>query len=67
MSDEGGVEKVLVNAGQLKYLGPNRAFLAILFALWAARKKPGQWGRLMKLAVLTTGLGGYGYWTGFFS
>jgi hypothetical protein len=64
MSD--GVDKVLAKAGELKFLGPNRAFLALLFALWTARKKSGLWG-LTKLGLLAGGLVGYGYWNGFFS
>jgi hypothetical protein len=65
MSDESEVEKVLSSADKLKYLGRNRAFIALLFALWAARKKGGLWTTLTKLALLA-GAGGYGYWTGFF-
>jgi hypothetical protein len=65
MSDESEVEKVLLSAGQLKYLGPNRAFLTLLVALWAARKKGGTFSLFVKLCVLVGGAGGYGYWSGF--
>jgi hypothetical protein len=67
MSDENEVEKVLLSAGQLKYLGPNRAFFTLLVALLAARKKGGILGFLTKLCVLAGGAGGYGYWNRFFT
>jgi hypothetical protein len=64
MSDGSDVEKVLASADKLKFLGPNRAFFALLFALWTARKKSGLWSALTKLCVLA---GAGGYWTGFLS
>jgi hypothetical protein len=39
MSDEGAVEKVLLRAGELKFLGRNRAFITLLFAVWRPAKK----------------------------
>jgi hypothetical protein len=66
MSDESEVDKVLSSAAELKFLGRNRAFVALLFALWMARKKGGLWSALTKLGLLA-GVGGYGYWNGFFS
>ena len=66
MSDESEVEKVLSRAGDLKFLGRDRAFLTLLFALWTASKKSGPLSRLTKLAVVAIGLGGYGYWKRFF-
>jgi hypothetical protein len=65
MSDE--VEKVLLRAGELKFLGRDRAFFALLFALWTARRKRGVLSILMKLGLLAGGVGGYGYWNGFFN
>jgi hypothetical protein len=67
MSDESEIEKVLASADKLKYLGRNRAFFALIFALWAARRKGGLWSALAKLGLVTAGVGGYGYWNGFFS
>ena len=67
MSDESEIEKVLSSADKLKFLGRNRAFIALLFALWTARKKGGLLGALKKGILLTLGVGGYGYWNGFFS
>jgi hypothetical protein len=66
MSDESDVEKVLLRAGELKFLGRNRAFITLLFAVWAARKKGGLVGVLKKGILLVVGVGGFGYWTGFF-
>jgi hypothetical protein len=60
MSAESQIDKVLANAGQLGFLGPNRALLALLFALWAARKRPGLLSRL--LGTIALGIGGYGCW-----
>lgn len=67
MSDESEVEKVLLSAGELKFLGRDRAFIALLFALWAARKKAGFWSALTRFGLVVGGLGGFGYWNGFFS
>jgi len=67
MSDESDVEKVLANAERLKYLGRNRAFLTLLFAIWATRKRGGILGLLAKLCILAGGASGCGYLTGFFS
>jgi hypothetical protein len=66
MSDESEVEKILLSAGELKFLGRDRAFLTLLFALWAARKKGGMVSALKKGMLLAVGLGGFGYWNGFF-
>jgi hypothetical protein len=66
MSDESEVEKVLSSAEKLKFLGRDRAFIALLFALWAARKKGALWGFLTKLSLIAGGAGGYGYWSGLF-
>ena len=67
MSDESEVEKVLLRAGELKFLGRDRAFVALLFALWTARRKGAPLSILMKLGLLVAGIGGYGHWSGFFS
>jgi hypothetical protein len=67
MSDESEIEKVLASADKLKYLGRNRAFFALIFALWAARKKGGLWNALTKLGLVIASVSGYGYWSGFFS
>jgi hypothetical protein len=67
MSDESEVEKVLLRAGELKFLGRDRAFVTLLFALWAARKKGGLLSALTKVAILAGGVGGCAYWNGFFS
>jgi hypothetical protein len=67
MSDEDAVEKVLLRAGELKFLGRNRAFITLLFALWAARKKGGIWSAMTKLGLLIGSASGLGYWTGLFS
>jgi hypothetical protein len=66
MSDESDVEKILRNAGKLEYLGRNRAFVAILFAIWANRKR-GWLSHALRVGALTAGAGGVGYWSGFFS
>jgi len=66
MSDESEVGRVLSNAEKLKFLGPNRAFITLLFALWAARRRAGLWSVLMKLGLIAGGASGYGYLTGFF-
>ena len=63
MSDESEVDKVLARAGELRYLGKNRAFFAILFALWTSRKTGGPWAALTKLVLVASGLGGsFWYW-----
>jgi hypothetical protein len=62
MSDENEVDKVLARAGELKFLGRNRAFVTLLVALWAARKRGGLWSVLSRLCLLAVGTGGYGYW-----
>lgn len=67
MSDESDIEKVLASADKLKYLGRNRAFFTLLFALWAARKKSGLWSALTRLGLVAAGVGSCGYWSGFFS
>jgi hypothetical protein len=67
MSDESDVQKVLLSAGELRFLGRDRAFVTLLVALWAARKKGGLWSALTKLGLLAGGVGGYGYWSGFLS
>jgi hypothetical protein len=67
MSDESEVEKVLSSADKLKFPGRNRAFIALLFALWAARKRRGLLGALKKGILLALGVAGFGYWNGFFS
>ena len=67
MSDGSEIERVLASANKLKFLGPNRAFFALIFALWTARKKGGLWNILTKLGLLTASVGGYGYWNGLFS
>ena len=67
MSVESEIENVLARAERLKYLGRNRAFLTLLFALWASRKKGGLGSALTKLGVVAGGVGGFGYWSGFFS
>jgi hypothetical protein len=67
MSDESDVEKILLRAGELKFLGRNRAFITLLFAVWAARKRRGYWSALTKLGLLVGGASGLGYWHGFFS
>jgi hypothetical protein len=67
MSDESEVEKVLARVGELKFLGRDRAFLALLFALWMVRKRSGLWSALTKVVLLAGGVGGYGYWSGLFS
>jgi hypothetical protein len=66
MSDESDVEKILGNADKLKYLGPNRAFLTLLFAIWANRKRC-RLSQFLRIALIALGAGGYGYWSGFFS
>jgi hypothetical protein len=66
MSDQSEVEKILRNADKLKYLGANRAFLTILFALWTNRRR-GWLSQVLRLVVLAGGAGGVGYWTGLFS
>lgn len=67
MSDESEVEKVLLSAGELKFLGRNRAFITLLFALWAARRRGGLLRAVTKLSLLAGGVGGCGYWIGFFN
>jgi hypothetical protein len=67
MSDENQIEKVLSRADKLKFLGRNRAFIALLFAVWAAKKKGGFWSARTKLGLLVGGASGFGYWHGFFS
>lgn len=65
MSDESVVDKALARAGELKYLGKNRAFFTLLFALWTSRKKGGLWAALTKVVLLASGLsGGLWYWGG---
>jgi len=39
MSNESEVDKILSRAGELKFLGKDRAFLTLLFAVWAVRQK----------------------------
>jgi hypothetical protein len=64
MSDEGAVEKVLLRAGGLRFLGRNRAFITLLFAVWAARKKAGLASNLKKLTFLVGGRVASGIGTG---
>lgn len=66
MSQENEIEKVLSRADKLKFLGQNRAFMTLLFAVWAARKKGGFWSTLTRLILLVGGAGGFGYWHGVF-
>lgn len=66
MSDESDVEKILRSANRLKYLGPNRAFFTLLFAIWANRKR-GWLSQVLRIGMLAVGAGGYGYWNGLFS
>ena len=66
MSDQSEVEKILGNAGKLKYLGPNRAFLTLLFAIWANRKR-GWLSQVLRITLPVAGAGSYAYWAGFFS
>jgi hypothetical protein len=58
MSDGSEVEKVLASADKLRFLGRNRAFVALIFALWTARKKGGLWSALVKIVLLAGGVGG---------
>jgi hypothetical protein len=68
MSDESEVDKVLARAGELKFLGRNRAFFTLLFAIWTSRKRDGLWSALTRLVLMAGGVsGGYWYWSGFFS
>ena len=66
MSNDSEADKVLSSARELKFLGPDRAFLTLIFALWTARKRSGLGGVLTKFGFFTAGVGGYGYWNGFF-
>lgn len=66
MSTESDVEKILQNADRLKYLGPNRAFFTLLFAIWASRKR-GWLAQVLRIVALAVGAGSYGYWNGLFS
>jgi hypothetical protein len=50
-----------------KSLGPNRTLIATLFALWAIRKRDVLLTILTRISMIALGLGGYGYWHGFFS
>jgi hypothetical protein len=63
---ESDVEKILRNADKLRFLGPNRAFVTLLFAIWANRKR-GWLSQLMRIVLLGIGAGSAGYWSGFFS
>jgi hypothetical protein len=66
MSDASEIEKILSKADKLEFLGQNRAFVTLLFAIWANRKR-GWLSQVLRIGLLAAGVGGYGYWTGFFS
>jgi hypothetical protein len=64
MSDE--VDRVLAQAAHLRRaFGRFWAVVVTLYALRTVRKKGGLFSTLTKLGLL--GVGGYGYWIGFFS
>jgi hypothetical protein len=67
MSSENDIEKIIQNAGRPRYLGPNRAFVTLLFAIWAKRKRSWFW-RSLQITLVVAGVGGiYGYLQEFFS
>jgi hypothetical protein len=63
MSEPSEIEKILSSADKLKFLGQNRAFVTLLFAIWSSRKR--DWlSQVLRIGLLTAG---GGYWTGLFS
>jgi hypothetical protein len=65
MSEASEIEKILSSADKLKFLGQNRAFVAILFAIWANRKR-GWLSQGLRIALFTAAVGSYEYWMRFF-
>ena len=63
MSESSEIDRILSSADKLRYLGQNRAFLTLLFAIWANRKR-GWLSQVLRVVLVIVG-GGYGYW--FFS